>query len=224
MPMMPLLVALILATPIAQDWRAENDYIGPTVRLADGSEVNALAHYWTDVVGLPFDRDATVKVPPTPLDLDLDRKVDTVFSGEWSLPGGILKNPKLIGLTPTPDDPAGKVGRYSISTGYLGVRQEMDPVTHHPTGRYALNCWHCHGSADDQGRIILGLPNKDIHLGLMMAASRVMDPTWVIREKPDGPPISPAVLLQRENLDESFKLDRDSDGRVTIAEWSVTPI
>jgi hypothetical protein len=210
---------MMLALGAPDDWMIQNDYVGPTIRLGDGREVNALAHYWSDVVGLPFDRDALVEIPETPLDLDLDRKVDVVFSGKWSLPGGILKNADQIGLTPTPDDPAGRVGKYSISTGFLGVRQELDQATHRGTGRYAVNCWHCHGSADEHGQIVLGRPNQNIYLGLMMASSRVMDPDWIIRERSDGPPTSPDELRRSQHVDESFHLDANGDGRVSIAEW-----
>jgi len=86
---------------------SQYDLPGPSVVLPDGREVNAAATYWTDIVGVPFDRGAEVVVPPTPLDLDLDGRADVTFQGRRSLKGGILANPDLIWLVSTPEDPRG---------------------------------------------------------------------------------------------------------------------
>lgn len=203
----------------ADEAAALNDFLGPYVTTRDGRHVNASAEYWTGVVGVPFDRDIDLRVPPTPLDLDLDRKIDTVFSADWHLKGGLLANPGAAGFIPTPDDPKGRVGKYSISTGFLGVREEMDPDTHQPTGRYGFNCWCCHASADEQGNILIGRPNTRINLGLIMSAARAMDPGHVISWPGRGKPVTPDELRKREHLTAQFDFDADHDGQVTIDEW-----
>lgn len=206
-----------VSPPVADNWF--NDFIGPYIKTADGRTVAAGAEYWCGVVGVAFDRDIDLDIPPTPLDLDLDREPDTVFSGHWTLKGGLLANPEQVGLIPTPDDPKGTVGKYSVSTGFLGVREELDPVARRGTGRYAFNCMVCHGGADISGRILIGRPNVNIHLGLIMASSRVMDPSQIIRWPGNGRAVTPEELRQREGLDGSFILDADGDQQVSIAEW-----
>ncbi len=218
MPTMITLMACGLPPTPQADVVWANDFLGPTVKLPDGSEVNAAAHYWTDVVGVPFRRDAQFAAKAL-LDLNLDRTVDVTFIGDRSLPGGILSNPRMFGLVPTPDDPAGKPGKYSVSTGFLGVREELDPQTGQGTGRFGFNCWLCHGSADTDGRIVLGVPNTNIYLGLIMALSSALDANHVISLKPGGPPIAPDELRRREALDESFQFDVDGNKVVTIDEW-----
>lgn len=213
MTLAALLLALVAETP----W--PYDFLGPDLTLPDGRTVNASVHYWNDVVGVPFARDAELLIPPTPLDLDLDGRADTVFSGRWALPGGLLGSPQLVGLAPTLDDPAGTVGAYSVSTGYLGVREELDPVTRRGTGRYGFNCWLCHGSADGTGRVVLGRPNANIHLGLIMATSAALDPDHVLRETPASAPMTPLEVRVRTGLDASFALDPNGDAQVTVAEW-----
>lgn len=195
------------------------DFLGPDTTTPDGRTLNAGARYWSEVVGVPFTRDVVVDIPNVELDLNLDGTPDTSFAGHWELHGGILGNPALVGLDATPNDPAGTVGKYSISTGFLGVRQELDPKTREGTGRYAFNCWVCHGSVDERGQVQFGRPNTDINLGLIMAASNVFNSGWAIRERPDAQPMSPQDLMQREGLDATFPLDGDGDGQVTIAEW-----
>ncbi|MBL8880884.1 MAG: hypothetical protein JNG88_17355, partial [Phycisphaerales bacterium] len=195
------------------------DFLGPQITTADGRTINAGARYWSEVVGVPFTRDVIVDVPRIDLDLNLDGTIDAAFEARHELRGGILGSAALVGLDATPFDPAGTVGEYSISTGFLGVRQEMNPTTQRGTGRFAFNCWVCHGSVDASGRVNFGSPNTDIQLGLIMAASNVMNANWAIREHPDAEPISTAELGQREGLDESIPLDPNHDGQVTIAEW-----
>lgn len=201
----------------APDWA--NDFLGPTVIKPDGTSENAAARYWTDIVGIPFTRDVRIEIPPTPLDLDLDGKPDAIFSGNWSLEGGVLGSPKKIGLVPTPDDPAGTAGRYSISTGFLGVREEMDSATKRGTGRFGFTCFFCHGSADANGNLVYGRPNVNLDLGLMMAASSALTPNHVVTDPDTKVALSPDELRKRERLDGTFKFDSNGDGRVTIAEW-----
>lgn len=216
--------AFALALPFvhadsASDAAWSNDFLGPTVRLPDGRETLAAVRYWNDVVGVAFTRDVRVEIPATPLDLDADGKPDVTFSQQIDLRGGLLANAERVGLVPTPHDPRGTPGKYTISTGFLGVREERDPRTGGGTGRFGFNCWLCHARADEAGRPLLGTPNTSISLGLIMATARVLDPHAVICEPPDGPPLTPAELVRREGLDRSFPFDTDGDGRVTIAEW-----
>ncbi|HPF40323.1 MAG TPA: hypothetical protein P5081_15125 [Phycisphaerae bacterium] len=213
-------VSLAVAYASADD--AFNDFLGPTVTTRDGRRVNAAAEYWSGVVGVAFDRDVDIDVPPTPLDLDLDRTPDTVFTAHWRLKGGLLANPDIVGLIPTPDDPKGTIGAYSVSTGFLGVREEKDEKSGRGTGRYGFNCWCCHASADERGRILIGRPNTRIYLGLIMASSNVMDPTYVISQPGTHQSIAPDELRSREHLDATFEFDIDKDGRVTMEEWRRT--
>lgn len=211
-------VLLSMPPTPADDVAWANDFLGPTITLPDGREMNAAAHYWTDVVGVAFKRDAAFIVSEAPLDLNLDRRVDVTFVGDRALTGGILANPRMVGLVSTPGDPPGKVGKYSVSTGFLGVREELDPKSGAGAGRFGFNCWVCHGSADSQRQIVLGVPNVNIYLGLIMATSEALDPGHVILSKPGGPPITPDELRQRESLDESFQFDLDGNGSVTIVQ------
>lgn len=205
------------STPTNVNWAL--DFLGPDIQTPDGRTMSAGARYWSEIVGVPFTRDAVVDIPRLDLDLNLDGSTDTVFEARYELRGGILANAALIGLDATPNDPAGSVGTYSISSGFLGVREEMNPATRRGTGRFAFNCWICHGSVDADGGVNLGRPNTDIQLGLIMAASNVMNSNWVIRERPDAPAMPVAELMDREGLDASMPLDPNSDGQVTIAEW-----
>ncbi len=222
-----ILLALVLSTALVVYSRAADDAppswaldsLGPEIALPDGRRAIAAVRYWNDVVGVAFTRDARVEIAPTQLDLDLDGRPDVEFSGVWELPGGLLANPQMAGFVPTPDDPAGTPGEQTISTGFLGVREERDPQTGRGTGRYGFNCWVCHGAADAAGRIVLGAPNTNIHLGIIMASSAALDPQHVIRAAPGGPPITAEQLRERERLDASFDFDSNRDGRVTIAEW-----
>ena len=56
----------------------------------------------------------------------------------------------LFGLTPTPDDPRGRVGHISASTGVLGLREALRPDGT-PSGEIGMTCWLCHGGATDDG-------------------------------------------------------------------------
>ncbi|MGE0479867.1 MAG: hypothetical protein AB7Q17_05280 [Phycisphaerae bacterium] len=203
----------------AADEAWSNDFLGPSVRLRDGRETLGAVRYWNDLVGVAFTRDVRVEIPPTPLDLDADGKPDTTYSQHVELIGGLLANPDRVGLVPTPHDPRGTPGTYTISTGFLGVREERDPRTGGGTNRFGFNCWLCHATADESGRPRLGTPNTSIDLGLIMATARVLDGAHVIRAPPDGPPLSPDEVIRREGLDRSFRFDRDGDAQVTIAEW-----
>ncbi|MBK8267862.1 MAG: hypothetical protein IPK83_05980 [Planctomycetes bacterium] len=181
--------------------------------------MNAAAEYWSGIVGVPFARDINLHVADTPLDLDLDGDIDTTFSAQWNLKGGLLANPHVAGFIPTPNDPKGTVGEYSISTGFLGVREEMDPNSRKGTGRFGFNCWYCHATADGNGDVLWGRPNTKINLGLILAASQILDERHVIKRQSSAAPISESALCEAESLDDSFHLDLNNDRAVSIAEW-----
>lgn len=199
-----------------------NDFLGPEVTTTDGRRVNASAEYWTGIVGVAFDRDIDLNIPETPIDLNLDRHPDLIFADRWQLKGGVLANPEVAGLVPTPNDPKGKVGLFSISTGFLGVREEMDRRTRKGTGRYGFNCWYCHATVDDDGAILYGTPNTNIHLGLILASSRAMDDSHLIRRPGSDKPISESELIAAEGLTKEFKFDTNGDNAVSIEEWRRT--
>ena len=129
--------------------------IGPFQRTRPGDRssplVNTNADYWTRLVGIAWDRDVDIDFDREPVDLDGDGKPDTTVTRHVHAKGGILANPALFGLTPTPDDPRGRVGRVSVSTGVLGLREPLGPDGK-PTGQIGMTCWLCHGEAEPDGR------------------------------------------------------------------------
>ncbi|HEY4395305.1 MAG TPA: hypothetical protein VGP64_14645 [Polyangia bacterium] len=153
--------------------------IGPFERARPGDPaspvVNTNADYWTRLVGLAWDRDVDIDFDREPVDLDGDGKPDTTVTRHIHAKGGILANPALFGLTPTPDDPRGRVGRVSVSTGVLGLREPLGPDGK-PTGQIGMTCWLCHGEANPTGgAIVLGLPGSRFDYGLLLATAAVLD-------------------------------------------------
>ena len=153
--------------------------IGPFERARPGdptsSLVNTNADYWTRLVGIAWDRDVDIDFDREPVDLDGDGKPDTTVTRHIHAKGGILANPELFGLTPTPDDPRGRVGRISVSTGVLGLREPLGPDGK-PTGQIGMTCWLCHGEANPVGgAIVLGLPGARFDYGLLLATAAVLD-------------------------------------------------
>ena len=137
--------------------------------------VNTNADYWTRLVGIAWDRDVDIDFDREPVDLDGDGKPDTTVTRHIHAKGGILANPELFGLTPTPDDPRGRVGRVSVSTGVLGLREPLGPDGK-PTGQIGMTCWLCHGEANPTGgAIVLGLPGVAFDYGLLLATAAVLD-------------------------------------------------
>ena len=137
--------------------------------------VNTNADYWTRLVGIAWDRDVDLDFDREPVDLDGDGKPDTTVTRHIHAKGGILANPELFGLTPTPDDPRGRVGRVSASTGVLGLREPLGPDGK-PTGQIGMTCWLCHGEANPTGgAIVLGLPGVAFDYGLLLATAAVLD-------------------------------------------------
>ena len=156
--------------------RAVED-IGPyeRARPGDGASplVNTNAHYWTALAGIAWDRDVDIDFDREPIDLDGDGRPDTQVTRHIHAKGGVLANPALFGLTPTPDDPRGRVGRVSASTGVLGLREALRPDGT-PSGEIGMTCWLCHGGAAD-ARAILGVAGSAFDYGLLLATAGVLD-------------------------------------------------
>lgn len=141
----------------------------------DSPLVNTNADYWTRLVGLAWDRDVDIDFDRTPVDLDGDRAPDARVTRHIHARGGILGNPELFGLVRTPDDPRGRVGRISVSTGVLGLREALTPEGK-PSGQIGMTCFACHGGVDPaSGRIVLGLPGTSFDYGLLLATAAVLD-------------------------------------------------
>ena len=154
----------------ASDRQMAIEDIGPYERArprdATSPLVNTNGHYWTALAGLAWDRDVDIDFDAEPVDLDGDGLPDTTVTRHIHAKGGILRNPELFGLTPTPDDPRGRVGRIAASTGVLGLREALGPDGK-PTGEIGMTCWACHGAANPaDGKIVLGLPGVAFDYGL----------------------------------------------------------
>jgi len=153
--------------------------IGPYERERLGDPTSSLfnpnGHYWTALVGIAWDRDVDIDLDRQPVDLDGDGRADTTVTRHVHAKGGVLAHPELFGLTPTPDDPRGRVGRISASTGVLGLREALR-ADGSPSGEIGMTCWLCHGRANPtDGRIVLGLPGTDFDYGLLLATAAVLD-------------------------------------------------
>jgi hypothetical protein len=139
-----------------------------------GDAINTNADYWTRLAGIAWDRDVDVDFRNEPVDLDGDGAPDARVTRRVHAPGGILANPELFGLTRTPDDPRGRVGRISVSTGVLGLREALRPDGR-PSGQIGMTCFVCHGGTDPvDGRVVLGLPGTRFDYGLLLATSALL--------------------------------------------------
>jgi hypothetical protein len=177
--------------------------------------VNTNAHYWTALAGIAWTRDVDIDFDREPVDLDGDGKPDTQVTRHIHAKGGILKNPELFGLTPTPDDPRGRVGRISLSSGFLGVREALAPDGT-ATGEIGMTCWLCHGGAD-RGAATIGLPGREFDYGLLLATAAVLDDANAdavayrrSRGFPSGRTVRARLLLAgpgRQDLTGEFGLD-----------------
>jgi processive rubber oxygenase RoxA-like protein/cytochrome c3-like protein len=199
-------------------------YLGPTHPQnwldPNSPRISTNAQQYSVLFGLRFRDDVDLSIHDVPVDLDLDGKPDVIVNKELHLKGGILGNPRVFGLTPAPDDPAGTVGEYSISTGFLGVREEKDPATGRGTGRYGFNCVFCHGGTNPTtGEPVPGLQNAKLDYGLMFATSKALDDDFAIDMDGDGKPDSEDVIRRRNRLAPDLRLDLDGDGIVTTAEF-----
>jgi len=203
----------------ADDRQRAIEDIGPyeRARPGDGASppVNTNAHYWTALAGIAWDRDVDIDFDREPVDLDGDGRPDTHVSRHIHAKGGVLANPALFGLTPTPDDPRGRVGRVSASTGVLGLREALRPDGT-PSGEVGMTCWLCHGGAVNS-RVILGLAGSAFDYGLLLATAGVLDDANVdaaayrrARGFPSGRTVRARLLLAgpgRQDLTGEFGLD-----------------
>ena len=136
--------------------------------------MNTNAHYWTALAGIAWDRDVDIDFDREPVDLDGDGRPDTQVTRHIHAKGGVLANPELFGLTRTPDDPRGRVGRISASTGVLGLREALRPDGT-PSGEIGMTCWLCHGEQPTAAGAVLGLPGRQFDYGLLLATAAVLD-------------------------------------------------
>ena len=195
--------------------------IGPYERARPGDTgaplVNTNGHYWTALAGIAWDRDVDLDFDAEPVDLDGDGRPDTTVTRHVHAKGGILANPEMFGLTPTPNDPRGRLGRISASTGVLGLREALDRDGQ-PTGEIGMTCWACHGAANPaDGKIVLGLPGVAFDYGLFLATAAVLDDARTeaadyrrARGYPPGRVVRARLLLAgpgRQDLTGEFGLD-----------------
>jgi len=185
---------------------------------ADSPLVNTNGHHWTVLAGLAWDRDFEIDLRDEPVDLDGDGQPDTRVTRHVVAKGGILANPETFGLLPTPDDPRGRIGRVSASTGVLGLREALD-ADGRSTGHIGMTCWLCHGGDDPGGggTPILGLPGTRFDYGLLLATSALLDPTnapaaalRAARGFPPGRQVRARLLLSgpgRQDLTGEWGLD-----------------
>jgi hypothetical protein len=182
--------------------------------------VNTNGHYWLRLADLAWTRDIEIDLKDVPVDLDQDGTVDTHVSRHLSLRGGILGNPQVFGLAADPDDPPGRRGYASASTGFSGLRDALDLRTGEPTGQIGMTCWLCHSGRNPvDGKTVLGLPSAGLDYGLMLATSSLFDDRHIIDLDGDGRPDSEADIRRRTRLPDSLALDLNHDGRVTSAEY-----
>ncbi|HEY2899730.1 MAG TPA: hypothetical protein VGL59_04070 [Polyangia bacterium] len=126
-------------------------------------------------MGIAWRRDVDLDFNREPIDLDGDGVADTEITRHIHAPGGVLANPTLFGLTATPDDPAGTVGKISVSTGFLGLREPLDRDGR-PSGQIGMTCFLCHGGVNAaDGRVVLGLAGVRFDYGLLLATARLLD-------------------------------------------------
>jgi hypothetical protein len=193
--------------------------IGPYEKSRAGDAasplVNTNAHYWTALAGIAWDRDVDIDFDREPVDLDGDGRPDTQVTRHIHAKGGVLANPELFGLTRTPDDPRGRVGHISASSGVLGLREALRPDGT-PSGEIGMTCWLCHGSSEG-GRVVLGLPGRQFDYGLLLATAAVLDDANAdaatyrrARGFPSGRTVRARLLLAgpgRQDLTGEFGLD-----------------
>ena len=191
------------------------DFTAPGSRL-----VSTNGDYWTNLADLAWRRDIEIHLDDVPLDLDQDGTVDTHVTRHLSLKGGILGNPEVFGLAKDPDEPAGRIGYTSASTGFSGLRDALDFETGKPTGEIGMTCWLCHSGRNPvDGKTVLGLPSTRLDYELMLATSSLFEPAHVLDLDHDGLPDGEAEIKRRMRLPETLVLDRNHDGRVTVAEY-----
>jgi hypothetical protein len=163
------------ATPLEQAIEDIGPYEAPTPAEGGGPAVNTNADYWTRLVGIAWDRDVDIVLDREPVDLDGDGAPDAQVTRRVHAPRGILANPELFGLTRTPDDPRGRVGKISASTGVLGLREALRPDGTR-SGQIGMTCFVCHGGIDPtSGRVVMGLAGAAFDYGLLLATATLLD-------------------------------------------------
>jgi len=177
---------------------------------------NPNARYWTRLVGIAWNRDVAIDFDDEPVDADGDGRPDVRVTRHIRAPGGVLANPRLFGLTPTPGDPPGTAGRISASTGVLGLRQALLPDGR-PSGEVGMTCFLCHGGADPtDGHLVPGMAGKDFDYGLLLATAAVLQDEGPASEYrrdhhfPSGRTVRARLLLAgpgRQDLTGEFGLD-----------------
>ena len=187
----------------------------PTLAHVTNRQANTNARYWTQLAGIAWNRDVDIDFDREPVDLDGDGRPDTQVTRHIHAKGGVLANPALFGLTPTPDDPRGRVGRISVSTGFLGLREALRPDGT-PSGEIGMTCWLCHGGAAD-GHVVLGVPGRQFDYGLLLATAAALDDANAgaaahrrARGFPPGRTVRARLLLAgpgRQDLTGEFGLD-----------------
>jgi hypothetical protein len=192
--------------------------MGPYERVPGQAEaVNTNARYWTRNVGIAWDRDVELDLRDEPVDLNGDGKPDGRVTRRVIAKGGVLANPELFGLTPTPEDPRGRVGKISVSTGVLGLREALRPDGQR-SGEIGMTCWLCHGSgAMTTNAPTLGLAGTRFDYGLLLATAAVLDENNAAaaaerraRGFPSGRAVRARLLLAgpgRQDLTGEFGLD-----------------
>ncbi|MBN2573733.1 MAG: hypothetical protein JXP73_04145 [Deltaproteobacteria bacterium] len=191
------------------------DFTAPGSRL-----VSTNGDYWTHLADLAWRRDVEIHLDDVALDLDQDGTVDTQVTRHISLRGGILDNPEVFGLAADPDEPPGKLGYTSAGTGFSGLRDALDFETGKPTGEIGMTCWLCHSGRNPvDGKTVLGLPSTRLDYGMMLATSSLFEPGHVLDLDHDGMPTSETEIKRRMRLGDAVVLDRNHDGRVTVAEY-----
>jgi hypothetical protein len=177
---------------------------------------SANGHHWTKLVGLAWDRDVVIDLDRVPVDLDGDGTPDVHVTRRIEARGGILGNPELFGLVPTPEDPRGRPGRVSASTGVLGLREALDRDGK-PTGLIGMTCWLCHGGRNPiDGKLVYGLAGTGFDYGLLLATAQVLDdPRRRDLGFPTGDAARARLLLAgpgRQDLTGEFGLDMGVPG------------
>lgn len=191
------------------------DFSVPGSRL-----VSTNGDYWTHLADLAWHRDIEIDLDNVPVDLDQDGTVDVHVTRHISLRGGILGNPEVFGLAADPEQAAGTIGYTSASTGFSGLRDALDLQTGKPTGEIAMTCWLCHSGRNPvDGKTVLGLPSARLDYGMMLATSSLFVPSHLLDLDGDGRPDDEADIRRRMHLPDDLRLDKNGDGRVSVAEY-----
>ena len=138
--------------------------------------VNTNADYWTRLVGIAWDRDVDIDFDREPVDLDGDGKPDTTVTRHVHAKGGILANPELFGLTPTPDDPRGRRrARVGLDRRARPARAARPRRQADRPDRHDLLALPRRGQSRPAARSCSGCPGVAFDYGLLLATAAVLD-------------------------------------------------